>query len=76
MHNFEKNSPLLYYFYAFLKNFVATFDEAHCNKVVETKNLNLQQGSCLKSTSTMKFRQLACDVKVITHYSDPQVQIF
>jgi hypothetical protein len=76
MQNFEKISPLLYDFHAFLKNFVATFDEAHYNKVVDTKNLNLQQGSCLKSTSTMKFRQLACDVKVITHCNDPQVQIF
>jgi hypothetical protein len=75
MQNFEKISPLLYDFHAFLKNFVATFNEVHCNKVVDTKILNLQK-SYLKSTSTMKFQQLACDVKVITHYSGPQVQIF
>jgi hypothetical protein len=43
MQNFEKKSPLLYDFYAFLKNFVATFDEVNCNKVVPTKILSLQK---------------------------------
>jgi hypothetical protein len=77
MQNFEKKSPLLYDFYAFLKNFFATFNEVNCNKIVHTKFLNLQHRSCLKSTSsTMKFRQLICDVKVITDYNDPQVQMF
>ena len=58
----EKESPLLYNFDAFLKEFAATFGEADRERVADTKIRSLRQGSRPASTYAAEFRQLACDV--------------